>query len=303
MSRSARHRSGAGRSRPMRLQPAAPRGFATLCGEPDPRRVLHRRHHADHRRRTSTPSSTSICPPSSPRGRRTGTVPLVIWAHGGIVSEQAGLTIAGLQVPWWLDNGAYPLHFVWETGFVETLKQLLGWRSRPRSRSVTARPAASTPPGPPSSGRDEFGSQLWTAVETQRRAGVRSRAAVRTTSARGSRGSARRTPAGSRCTRRAIPRAPSSNRISSRPPGVRVRRGSIPCNCSRPRCGWTVSDRNCCRWSAPDIDKMTALHDEHAGRGGRQLLADLPTVVAVPGESDLRARGRRTDPRAGAVHS
>ena len=58
-----------------------------------------------------------------------GPVPLVFWAHGGIVSERDGLAIARTQVPWWLENGAYPVHFVWETGFVETLKQLLGWRA------------------------------------------------------------------------------------------------------------------------------------------------------------------------------
>ena len=56
-------------------------------------------------------------------------MPLVFWAHGGIVSERDGLAIARTQIPWWLENGAYPLHFVWETGFVETLKQLLGWRA------------------------------------------------------------------------------------------------------------------------------------------------------------------------------
>src|SRR5689334_5470252 len=61
--------------------------------------------------------------------RANGPVPLVIWAHGGIVSEKAGLTIAANQIPWWLANGAYPLHFVWETGFVETLRQILQWRS------------------------------------------------------------------------------------------------------------------------------------------------------------------------------
>src|SRR6478735_6008163 len=61
--------------------------------------------------------------------RANGPVPLVIWAHGGIVSEKAGLTVAANQIPWWLANGAYPLHFVWETGFVETLRQLLGWRA------------------------------------------------------------------------------------------------------------------------------------------------------------------------------
>lgn len=50
-----------------------------------------------------------------------GPVPVVFWAHGGIVSESAGLRIAGQQVPWWLDNGCYPIHFVWETGFSDTL--------------------------------------------------------------------------------------------------------------------------------------------------------------------------------------
>lgn len=73
------------------------------------------------------------------RNGMTGPVPLVFWAHGGVVSERAGLNIAANQVPWWLDNGAYPLHFVWETGFVETLKQLVGWRGGgDRAASVPA---------------------------------------------------------------------------------------------------------------------------------------------------------------------
>ncbi len=95
--------------------------------------------------------------------RSKTSVPLVIWAHGGIVSESAGLTIAGNQIPWWLANGAYPLHFVWETGFVETLRQLLGWRSGTerigeRRRSGDLDPAAEIREG-------RFGSQLWTAVK------------------------------------------------------------------------------------------------------------------------------------------
>jgi hypothetical protein len=59
-------------------------------------------------------------------------VPLVIWAHGGVVSETRGLTIAEHQVPWWLANGVYPLHFVWETGFLETARQVFGRRARHR---------------------------------------------------------------------------------------------------------------------------------------------------------------------------
>jgi hypothetical protein len=58
---------------------------------------------------------------------RAEPVPVVFWAHGGIVSERAGLRIAGDQVPWWVRNGAYPIHFVWETGFTDTLRDLVSW--------------------------------------------------------------------------------------------------------------------------------------------------------------------------------
>ena len=90
--------------------------------------------------------------------RSDGAVPLVIWAHGGIVSERAGLAIAAHQVPWWLRNGAYPLHFVWETGFVETLKQILGWRAGRDLAAGRADHAAELTQGP-------FAAQLWTAVK------------------------------------------------------------------------------------------------------------------------------------------
>jgi hypothetical protein len=95
--------------------------------------------------------------------RAKTAVPLVIWAHGGIVSEKAGLSIAGLQIPWWLDNGAYPLHFVWETGFVETFKQLLGWRSD-RDRDGDGGPPVDAARATESR-QGRFGSQLWTAVK------------------------------------------------------------------------------------------------------------------------------------------
>ncbi|KRE31085.1 caspase family protein [Agromyces sp. Soil535] len=48
-------------------------------------------------------------------------VPLVIWAHGGLVDKGAGLTVAQAQVAWWKANGAYPVHFVWETGLASSL--------------------------------------------------------------------------------------------------------------------------------------------------------------------------------------
>jgi hypothetical protein len=86
---------------------------------------------------------------------RPGPVPVVFWAHGGIVSEGAGLRIAGHQVPWWLDNGVYPIHFVWETGFTDTLRsiasllrslQSTGGRSAPW-RSVKHNARVASEPG------------------------------------------------------------------------------------------------------------------------------------------------------------
>ncbi|WP_410872963.1 caspase family protein [Nocardia sp. A7] len=60
----------------------------------------------------------------------TRPVPLVLYAHGGLIAEANGLRIAHRQVRWWLDNGAYPIHFIWETGLLEALSDALaGWLS------------------------------------------------------------------------------------------------------------------------------------------------------------------------------
>jgi len=53
-------------------------------------------------------------------------LPIVLFAHGGLVAEKPGLTIAANQVPWWNANGVYPIQFVWETGLLETLGQMIG---------------------------------------------------------------------------------------------------------------------------------------------------------------------------------
>lgn len=53
------------------------------------------------------------------------TSPVVLFAHGGLVSEDSGLAIAQKHVSWWKRNGVYPIYFIWETGFCETLGQLL----------------------------------------------------------------------------------------------------------------------------------------------------------------------------------
>src|SRR5262245_17692000 len=61
---------------------------------------------------------------------------LLLWAHGGLISEASGLWIAHQQVAWWKRNNIYPIHFVWETGFCDALKQILAG-----SRQVVPREA------------------------------------------------------------------------------------------------------------------------------------------------------------------
>lgn len=54
-------------------------------------------------------------------GARNEVLRIVFFAHGGLVSEAAGLKIAHSQLDWWRANGVYPIQFVWETGFWQTL--------------------------------------------------------------------------------------------------------------------------------------------------------------------------------------
>jgi hypothetical protein len=50
---------------------------------------------------------------------------VLLFAHGGLVKESAGLAIAHKHLEFWKKNGVYPISFVWETGLFETLGQLL----------------------------------------------------------------------------------------------------------------------------------------------------------------------------------
>lgn len=59
---------------------------------------------------------------------------IVFFAHGGLVKESLGLKIAQKHVAWWLQNGIYPIYFIWETGAFETIGQLIR-----RSREGAAR--------------------------------------------------------------------------------------------------------------------------------------------------------------------
>jgi hypothetical protein len=61
---------------------------------------------------------------------------ILFWAHGGLIDEASGLRIAQLQVSWWKRNGVYPIHFVWETGFCDALKQILSGARQVAPRGV-----------------------------------------------------------------------------------------------------------------------------------------------------------------------
>lgn len=64
---------------------------------------------------------------------------VVFYAHGGLVSERTALETAWAYYDWWLAHDCYPVFFVWKTGALETLWQLvmakLG-RSRAATRDV-----------------------------------------------------------------------------------------------------------------------------------------------------------------------
>lgn len=54
------------------------------------------------------------------RGASTAT-DVVLFAHGGLVSERDGLVIAQKHLNWWLNNGVYPITLAWQSGPGETL--------------------------------------------------------------------------------------------------------------------------------------------------------------------------------------
>ncbi|MFL6415794.1 MAG: caspase family protein [Bryobacteraceae bacterium] len=63
---------------------------------------------------------------------------LVFYAHGGLTDEAAGLNMALQHIPWWKENHVYPIYFVWQTGFWQTIGNLLQGIQQ-RSVSVGAR--------------------------------------------------------------------------------------------------------------------------------------------------------------------
>ena len=57
--------------------------------------------------------------------RAQETPRVMIHAHGGLTSEASGLVYAYTMFKWWKSIGVYPIFFVWETGTIESIWQLL----------------------------------------------------------------------------------------------------------------------------------------------------------------------------------
>ncbi|HEY2987944.1 MAG TPA: C1 family peptidase, partial [Candidatus Binatia bacterium] len=51
---------------------------------------------------------------------------LVFYAHGGVNDEQSSINRIRILAPYFLENGAYPIFFTWKTGFVESLRDIVG---------------------------------------------------------------------------------------------------------------------------------------------------------------------------------
>lgn len=64
---------------------------------------------------------------------------LMMHAHGGLNSEKVGLSMAWDYHRWWLDNGCYPVYFVWETGALDALWHVIAGerRAAAQARGIT----------------------------------------------------------------------------------------------------------------------------------------------------------------------
>ena len=73
-------------------------------------------------------------------------VPLVFWAHGGLIGRKFAFDDAMQAVPWWLANGIYPIYFVWDTGLMATFRAILVHRWK-HALTVQRRRASASPGG------------------------------------------------------------------------------------------------------------------------------------------------------------
>jgi hypothetical protein len=93
-------------------------------------------------------------------------LPLLFFAHGGLVNEASGLWIAHQQVRWWNANGVYPIFFVWETGLGDALKQILAGARHLVAREVSRDVADfTTDPLVEQTARILGGGKVWSAMK------------------------------------------------------------------------------------------------------------------------------------------
>lgn len=89
---------------------------------------------------------------------------LLFYAHGGLVNEASGLRMAAKVIEWWKQNNVYPIYFVWETGFLQTLGQILrGTRERVAARNFFSDNFAD--PAVETVARQLGGEKIWSAMK------------------------------------------------------------------------------------------------------------------------------------------
>jgi hypothetical protein len=97
---------------------------------------------------------------------------IVIWAHGGLVNEREGLLNAYKQVLWWRRNGVYPIYFVWETGFWQSVGQLLAGGGRGEEAAFAERITEFTDKRLEGIARTAGGPAVWGVMKQNARAAV-----------------------------------------------------------------------------------------------------------------------------------
>ncbi|MCC6443957.1 MAG: caspase family protein [Armatimonadetes bacterium] len=91
---------------------------------------------------------------------------ILFYAHGGLVSESNGLELAASHIAWWKANDVYPIYFIWETGFLESIQQLL-MRSRQQMREAAPRDLwdYTTDPIVETAARALYGARIWSGIK------------------------------------------------------------------------------------------------------------------------------------------
>jgi predicted chitinase len=68
--------------------------------------------------------------------QKSATKRLVIYAHGGLNSEEDAIKRARIMGPYLIGNGCYPLFMVWKTGLLESIGDIITDRFRPEPSRV-----------------------------------------------------------------------------------------------------------------------------------------------------------------------